>query len=85
MKNLDDNIRSAKAIADLLSAYYDNLDSLGNPNQQDLLGGKPNTDKQSLFKQALEQVRNAKQPKQTTICQYTIPQNPTKHKKPPTK
>lgn len=59
---IDANIRSAKAIADLLSAYYDNLDSLGNPNQQDLLGGKPNTDKQSLFKQALEQVRNAKQP-----------------------
>lgn len=59
---IDANIRSAKAIADLLSAYYDNLDKLGNPNQQDLLGGKPNTDKQSLFKQALEQVRNAKQP-----------------------
>lgn len=59
---IDANIRSAKAIADLLSAYYDNLDKLGNPNQQDLLGGKPNTDKQSLFKQALERVRNAKQP-----------------------
>ena len=58
---IDANIRSAKAIADLLSAYYDNLDKLGNPNQQDLLGGKPNTDKQSLFKQALEQVKNAKQ------------------------
>ena len=59
---IDANIRSAKAIADLLSAYYDNLDKLGNPNQQDLLGGKPNTDKQSLFKQALERVRNARQP-----------------------
>lgn len=70
---IDANIRSAKAIADLLSAYYDNLDSLGNPNQQDLLGGKPNTDKQSLFKQALEQVRNAKQPKQTTNDLFAEP------------
>lgn len=70
---IDDNIRSAKAIADLLSAYYDNLDSLGNPNQQDLLGGKPNTNKQSLFKQALEQVRNAKQPKQTTNDLFAEP------------
>ena len=70
---LDDNIRSAKAIADLLSVYYDNLNSLGNPNQQDLLGGKPNTDKQSLFKQALTQVRNAKQPKQTTNDLFAEP------------
>lgn len=70
---IDANIRSAKAIADLLSAYYDNLDKLGNPNQQDLLGGKPNTDKQSLFKQALEQVRNAKQPKQTTNDLFAEP------------
>lgn len=70
---IDDNIRSAKAIADLLSTYYDNLDALGNPNQQDLLGGKPNTDKQSLFKQALEQVRNAKQPKQTTNDLFSEP------------
>lgn len=62
VRYLDENINKPKAISDLFSTYYDMLDSLGNPNQQDLLGDKPNTDKQSLFKQALERVRNARQP-----------------------
>lgn len=52
---LDKNIRSAKAITDLLSAYYDNLEALGNPNQSDMFGDQPIADKQSLLNQSMEQ------------------------------
>ncbi|WP_395146957.1 PLxRFG domain-containing protein [Moraxella atlantae] len=70
---LDENIRSAKAITDLITTYYENLDRLGSPKQENLFGGKPNTDRQSLFNQALEQVKNAKQPKQTTNDLFAEP------------
>lgn len=63
---LDENIRSAKAVTDLITTYYDNLDKLGNPNQADIFGNGQTADKQQLFNQALEQVKNARQPNKST-------------------
>lgn len=58
---IDDNIRSAKAITELLITYYDNLNMLGNPQQDNLLGDASQVDRQALFNQTLSEVKRARE------------------------
>lgn len=61
---MDENIRSAKAITQLLTAYYDNVNQYGNEQAGAFDfgdGANIDTDPESLLQTTLEEVRNARQ------------------------
>jgi ribosomal protein S20 len=57
MRFMDDNIRSARAMASFINEYYAALDRAGDPNQADMFGGEPPT-KSQLLEEALDAIEN---------------------------
>lgn len=56
LRYLDDNISSPRAIADLVTSFYDQLRREGDPKQGSLLGDAPAPTKEALLDRAMDQV-----------------------------
>jgi len=56
LRFLDDNIASPRAIADLVTSFYDQLRREGDPKQGSLLGDAPAPTKEALLDRAMDQV-----------------------------
>lgn len=56
LRYLDDNIASPRAIADLVTSFYDQLRREGDPKQGSLLGDAPAPTKEALLDRAMDQV-----------------------------
>ena len=65
---LDGNVRSAKKIRELVQAYYGQIRSLGNPNQEDIFGNAPRPSREEL----LEKVINEHEQRETRPQQSDI-------------
>jgi hypothetical protein len=52
LEQFDKNMRSAKAMTDIISGYYDGVREAGNPNQADMFGGRAPT-REGLLNQAI--------------------------------
>ncbi len=65
---LDDNIRSAKKISELIEAYYDILAEQGSPNQNDIFSGNTAPTKEQIYDTAKQQhSKRSAEPEQSGI------------------